>query len=51
MRAESWVVRWMPMAPMSWFGGMIWPTSAERMPVSEGRTRPTTNVCRERLRA
>jgi hypothetical protein len=41
IRAESWVVRWMLIAPISCEGGMVSPTSAVRMPMSEGRTRPS----------
>ncbi|MNC91002.1 hypothetical protein D3C83_71810 [compost metagenome] len=42
MRAESWVVRWMLIAPINWEAGMISPTIAARIPMSDGRTRPNT---------
>src|SRR5687768_17481223 len=49
IRAESEVVRCMLIAPTRWAAGMMSPTSAARIPMSEGRTRPIsaaiTNTC------
>jgi len=41
-RAESCVVRWMLIAPISWAAGIVSATSAARIPMSEGRTSPTS---------
>ena len=40
MRAESWVVRDMLIAPIKRPAGMVSPINATRIPMSEGRTMP-----------
>ena len=40
MRAESCVMRWTLIAPINWACGTVSPTSAVRMPMSDGRTIP-----------
>ena len=48
-RAVSAVVREMPSAPRSISGRIVWPTSACRITLSDGRSRPATatiaNTC------
>ena len=44
MRDESWVVREMPIAPISRSGGINPPISVLRTDKSDGRTRPMMNA-------